>query len=97
MAAQSPKTLLNSNQFKVMALTRSDSTGGVTLPGNVIRPVMGLFSPITLVDVLKGQDAVIFALNHVFLSHQRLLDAYGGTTEAREKLRYEKLAHECNL
>ena len=70
------KALLESNQFSVTALTRSDSTTKATFPGNVNICVVDYSNPSTLIDALKGQDAVISALNHAFLGHQRaLLDA----------------------
>ena len=70
------KALLNSDQFKVTALTRSDSTAKATLPDNVDLVTVDYSNRSTLVDALKGQDAVISALNHTALAHQRaLLDA----------------------
>jgi len=70
------KALLNSNQFNVTALVRSDSTTKATFPGNVNIREVDYSNPSTLADALKGQDAVISALNHAFLGHQRaLLDA----------------------
>ena len=70
------KALLNSNQFNVTALTRSDSTTKATSPGNVEIVAIDYSNPRTLVNALKGQDAVVSALNHAALDHQRaLLDA----------------------
>lgn len=70
------KALLSSNQFNVTALVRGDSTIIATLPSGVNTRTIDYSNPSTLVDALKGQDAVISALNHAFLGHQRtLLDA----------------------
>jgi hypothetical protein len=55
---------------------RTDSTTAPTFPPAVTVRTIDYSSPSTIVDALKGQDAVISALNHGYLSHQRaLLDA----------------------
>ena len=70
------KALLNSNHFNITVLVRSDSTTKATFPSNVTIRTVDYSNPSTLVDALKGQDAIVSALNHAFLAHQRaLLDA----------------------
>ena len=58
------------------ALTRSDSATKDTFSENVQSITVDYSNPSSLTHALKGQDAVISALNHAFLNHQRsLLDA----------------------
>lgn len=58
------------------AIVRTGSTIKFTLPDKVNRVAVDYSKPGTLVEALKGQDAVISALNTGFLDHQRaLLDA----------------------
>ena len=70
------KALLDFNQFNVTALMRSDSITKATFPSDVRTRTVDYSKPETLVDALRGQDAVISTFNHAFLGHQRtLLDA----------------------
>lgn len=55
------KALLNSNQFNVTALTRSESTSKAAFPDNVYICTVDYSNHSTLVDALKGQDAVVSA------------------------------------
>ena len=70
------KALDNSDQFHVTALIRSGSATKTELPTsiNVIR--VDYSNTPSLVEALRGQDAVVSALNHTAFDHQRsLLDA----------------------
>lgn len=70
------KALVTSNQFNVTALVREDKTAKPSFPNDVIIRQVDYSHPDSLRDALKGQDAVVSALNHAALGHQRaLLDA----------------------
>ncbi|MCJ1312671.1 hypothetical protein MMC25_006347 [Agyrium rufum] len=70
------KALVDSNKFNVTVLIRSDSTTTPSFPESVSTRTVDYSKTETLVESLKGQDAVVSALNHAFLGHQHaLLDA----------------------
>ncbi|MCJ1313026.1 hypothetical protein MMC25_006702 [Agyrium rufum] len=69
------KALAESNLFKVTALARSESKPKAEsgLPDSVEVRVIDYTDPSSLAEALKGQDAVVSALNHVAMSSQRAL------------------------
>lgn len=71
------KELLGAKKFSVTVLVRSDSKAKADAFGSQVQVrTVDYADPSTLVAALRGQDAVISALNHAVLSNQRaLLDA----------------------
>ena len=69
------KALVDSDLFNVTVLARGGSSS--TSPSSKVNTVtVDYENPSTLASAVKGQDAVISALNHAYLHHQKaLLDA----------------------